>query len=346
MTDGLARSGSRDRARRRLVIGSLAALVVVAALLELSMGPVTIAPSQVFAALANRLHLPFGAEPDTRSLAVVWDIRMPRVLVAILGGGALGVGGAALQGLYRNPIADPHLLGIGPGAALGAALGALTGSVRGAIAGGVVAGVVTALIVRRLGRSRSGEPSRFILTGLALGAAITAWVGFVVFVGDRTRVPPVEFWLLGNLSAATWQTVGTLVLTAGTITLALLAAARTLDVFALGEADARRLGVDIDMATVLVLMGIGIVTGATVGAMGVVVFVGLISPHVVRRLAGASHRGVLPGSALAGAVLLLLADLTSRVVVSPNEIPVGLVTAAVGGPLFLWLIRRSELPAR
>jgi iron complex transport system permease protein len=222
----------------------------------------------------------------------------------------------------------------------------LTGSVEGAIAGGMVGGMLAALVVRRLGTTRASEPSRFVLTGLALGATIMAWVGFVVFAADRTRVPPIDFWLLGNLAASTWNTVGTMLVTCGVGIVALGFAGRTLDVFALGDADARRLGVDVDIATFIILMGVGAVIGAAVGAIGVVAFIGLVVPHVVRRLVpGATSRVILALSAVGGAAMILLADLVARVVASPQEIPVGLVTAAIGGPVFLWLIRKPDLPA-
>lgn len=331
-------------AGRRGVVVALLLVLVGAAIANLCVGPVVISPGEVMRTFAAALGLTAGGDGDPLIRAVVVDIRLPRVLVGTVAGAAAGVTGATLQGLFRNPVADPHLLGIGPGAALGAALGSLTGSVPGAIAGGAVGGMLAALLVRRLGKSRATEPSRFVLTGLALGAAISAWVGFVVFAADRTKVPPIDFWLLGSLGASTWRTLGTLLATAGLGTLGLLTAARTLDLFALGEADARRLGVDVDMATLVILLGVGAVTGAAVGAVGVVVFIGLVVPHLVRRLTGAAHRRVLVGSAIGGGAMMLLADLGARTIVSPQEVPVGLLTAAIGGPFFLWLIRRPEVP--
>ena len=345
MTPGGSRSlDDPFGARRRGVVAALAVLLLGAVVANLCIGPVSIAPGEVLRVLGRTVGIAIGGEPDRQARTVVLTIRMPRILVGIVAGAAAGIAGAALQGLFRNPVADPHLLGIGPGASLGGALGSLTGTVQGAIAGGAVGGMLAALVVKRLGATRSSEPSRFVLTGMALGAAITAWVGFVVFVADRTRVPPMDFWLLGNLAASTWDTLGTLVLTSGIGIVALLGAARTLDVLALGEADARRLGVDVDMATLVILLGVGAVLGAAVGAAGVVVFIGLVVPHVVRRLAGATHRVVLSGSAVGGALMMLLADLGARTVVSPQEVPVGLLTAAVGGPFFLWLIRKPQAP--
>lgn len=327
---------------RRGVVGALGVLLVVAATANLVMGPVTIPPGEVAAVLARKIGIVLGDDPGARATAVVLTIRLPRVLVAIVAGAAAGITGAVLQGVFRNPLADPHLLGIGPGASLGGALGSLTGSVPGAIAGGAVGGMITALVLRRLARRRSTDPSRLVLAGVALGAAISAWVGFVVFVADRTRVPPIDFWLLGSLAGSSWTTLQTLAMSAGIGVLGLLGAARVLDLLALGEADARRVGLDVDMTTFVVLLVVGLVAGATVGAVGVVVFVGLVVPHLIRKVAGASHRIVLTGSALGGSVLLLLADLAARTVTSPQEIPVGLVTAAIGGPFFLWLIRHPD----
>jgi iron complex transport system permease protein len=325
------------------MLGGLLALLGGSALASLALGQVDVPFLEVLGTLSRKVGLEWGAAPGTQAEAVVWTIRLPRVLVGAVAGAAAGITGAVLQGLFRNPVADPHLLGLGPGAALGGALGSLTGSAQGAIAGATVGGLVTGLIVRRLGASRAAEPSRFVLTGLALGAAITAWVGFVVFVGDRARVPPIDFWILGNLAGSTWRILGTLVMTGGLGMLALLGAARTLDLFALGEADARRLGVDVDMATLAIMMGVGATIGAAVGAGGVILFVGLIVPHIIRSLLGAAHRTLLIGSAIGGALLVVLADLGARLVIT-QEVPVGLITAAVGGPFFLWLIRKPDVP--
>jgi iron complex transport system permease protein len=206
-----------------------------------------------------------------------------------------------------------------------------------------VAGVLTSLIVRRLGATAALESSRFILTGVALGTALTAWVGFVVFASDATVVPPIRFWLLGSLTGSTWRALGTATVIIGLGIAGLLAAARTLDLFALGESEARHLGVDVDLVTAVILMSVGGVVGATVGAGGVVVFVGLLVPHLDRRFTGPAHLPLLTASALGGALMMVLSDLASRTVANPVDIPVGLVTAAVGGPFFLWLIRRPAM---
>lgn len=321
-----------------LVVGVLALVA-----LNLAMGAVAIDAGTVVAVVSRRLGLAYGAEPANSADAVVWTLRMPRALLAVVVGGGLAAVGAALQGVFRNPLADPQLLGIGPGAAIGAVFGASAGGVAGSIAGGTVAGLVVALMLRRLSRRAAGEPARFILVGVALGAALTAWVGFLVFASDRSVVPPMEFWLLGSLSGATWRVFGTALVLVAVPVVVLLVNGRALDLLSLGEIQARHLGVDVDLTITIVLMAVGAAAGATVGAVGVVGFVGLAVPHVMRRFFGPSHRLLITASIPAGAIFVLAADLAARTLLSPIEIAVGLLTALVGGPFFLILLRRARL---
>ncbi len=318
---------------------ALAAVVAVA----LATGAVTITPGEVVRVLSRHLGLPLGSEPTFRADAVLWNIRFPRILLGLTVGGGLGVAGAALQGVFRNPLADPQLLAVGPGASLGAiaAMLVLGTGTAASLGGGVAGGIVTAIVLRRFSGDATPDPSRFVLSGVALGAVLTAFVGFAVFAADRAAVPPVEFWLLGSLTSATWRT--TAVVAALTVLggAALLVTGRSLDLMALGEAEARHLGVNVDLTTTLVLVATGLVVGAGVGAVGVVGFVGLLAPHLLRRRMGSRHGPLLAGSALCGAALVAAGDLLARTVAAPVEIPVGLVTAALGGPFFLWLLRRS-----
>jgi iron complex transport system permease protein len=306
---------------------------------SLSLGAVDIPVGDVISVLLFKIGI---GEADVQSVAVVWGIRMPRVLLGFLVGATLGLVGAVLQGLLRNDLADPQLLGIAPGAAIGAAIGAIASGVRGAIAGGILAGITTALVLRRLVRRSSIDPTRIILSGVALGALLSAIVGFVVFGADRSVVPPIEFWLLGSLSGATWKALGSaavfLLITIG----GLLTAARNLDLLALGEAEARHLGVDTNLVTVATLIGCGAAVGVTVGVAGVIAFVGLLIPFLIRPIVGPQHRYLLLASMLGGGIFVMVADLIARTLVSPTEIPVGLVTALVGGPVFLFLLSRKD----
>lgn len=313
-------------------------LLLVAVGGSLLAGAAEVAPSDVVASLLH--HAGIGDAPSTDG--IVWGIRMPRTLLAAAVGAALATAGVALQGLYRNPLADPHLLGVGPGAAIGAALGSLGAGVPGAIAGGAAAGVASALLARRVARRQAEDPARFVLAGVALGAVLTAWAGFVVTGSDRTRVPPMEFWLLGSLSGATWRAVVAMGVIGVIAYITLAGSSRILDLLALGEAEARHLGVDVDLSGSIVSLGVGIMVGAAVGAAGVIGFVGLLVPTLVRPLAGPSHRSLLAAAVPGGAVLLVGMDVVARTVFAPIEIPVGLLTTAVGGPVFLWLLRRSK----
>ncbi len=308
----------------------------------LSFGAVSVPFGEVAGVLARKLGIDAFAEPSRQAEAVVWGIRMPRLLLGLTVGAALGLVGGVLQGLLRNDLADPHLLGIGPGAAFGAAIGSAAAGVQGAIAGGVAAGVVTAFAIRRLARRASIDPTRIILSGVALGAALSAWVGFVVFAADRATVPPIEFWLLGSLTGSTWRALGTAFTFLLFASIAMLASARLLDIMGLGESDARHLGVDVDLVRTVLLIAVGGAVGATVGAVGVVAFVGLLVPFVVRRMTGPSHRYLLVAALGAGALFVGASDLVARLALEPVEIPVGLVTASVGGPVFLWLLTRRR----
>ena len=337
-------AGSTTSRRRRLVLGGLGGGLVIAALISASMGSVEIPPSEVLGMLARRLGSGLGAEPSAQAEAVLSGIRLPRIALGTIGGACLGVAGAGLQGVLRNPLADPQLLAVGPGASLGAVafMLALGATAPAALAGATVGAVVVTRILRRFTSSVEGAVDRLVLAGVALGLVLSAWVGFLVFAADRAAVPPVDFWLLGSVAGATWRTAVNVALV-GVFGFVLIAgAARSLDVLALGESEARHVGVDVDLVVQVVLLGCALTVGAAVGAAGVVGFVGLVVPHVMRRWLGPSHRPLLAASALGGALLVTVSDLAARTVAAPIEIPVGLITTAVGGPFFLWLLMRTR----
>jgi iron complex transport system permease protein len=315
---------------------------LVVAGLSLSLGAVDVAGEQVAAVLAGRLGLDWFGEAGPQAVAVVWGIRMPRLLMGLVVGAALAATGSVLQGMLRSDLADPQLLGIGPGAAIGAAIGSGAGGVQGAIAGGVAAGVVTSFVVRRLYRQASIDQTRLILSGVALGATLSAWVGFVVFASNRSVVPPIEFWLLGGLAGSTWRAVGTATVFLFVAVGVLIAVSRTIDLLAVGPREAWHLGVDVDLTMTILFIVVGAAVGASVGAIGVVVFVGLLVPFLMRRLAGPIHRHLIPTAMLGGGLFLISADLVARLPIEPVELPVGLITAAIGGPLFLWLVSRKR----
>ena len=341
-TSDLATKVDPYAGRRRWVAPVVGLMLTITAWAALSFGAVAVPLAEVFGVLARKVGLSLFAEPSSQAEAVVWSIRMPRLLLGLAVGAALALVGGMLQGLLRNKLADPHLLGIGPGAAIGAAIGSAAGGVQGAIAGGVAAGVITAFVIRRLARKASIDPTRIILSGVALGAALSAWVGFVVFGADRATVPPIEFWLLGSLTGSTWRAFWTVLVFIVMAGIVMLASGRFLDVLGLGEADARHLGIDVDLVRTVLLIGAGAAVGATVGAVGVIAFVGLLIPSLLRPFTGPLHRHLLWATLAWGALFVAAADLLARLAFEPIEIPVGLVTAALGGPVFLWLLTRRQ----
>jgi iron complex transport system permease protein len=330
------RRSSRLTALMALGIALLALMVV-----GLLSGGVAIGPTDLFHMVGRRLGL--TDDPQRLTDSVLWAIRLPRVLTGVAVGAGLGVAGAALQGTFRNQMADPHLVGISPAAGLGAAVGiALTptgGTPVLMMGGAAVGGAAAALLMRRIAK-RVIDPNQFILVGLALGLAMLAWLGAIVLAWDSPRIPTFTFWVFGGLAGSTWTTLsaGSPIVLIGTAIVA--ASSRSLDLLALGETEARHVGVDVDRVITLVLVGVGMAVGGAVGLGGAIGFVGLIVPLVLRRWIGPTHRWLLPASALGGAAMVVAVDTLARTVASPIEIPVGLLTAILGGPVFVWFLMR------
>jgi iron complex transport system permease protein len=338
------------------VLSLLTGALLFSSALSLSLGAVAVPPEHMVAVALEAVGLETPWSPSESEVVVLASVRAPRVLLGVAVGAALAVAGAALQGLFRNPLADPTLIGVSSGAALaavavtvlGAPLVAGTG-LSGAFLLSVAAflgGLATVVVVYRVA-TVGGRTSvaTMLLAGVAVNAVAAAGTGAFVFASDDQQLRDFTFWTLGSLGGATW---GGLV---GSIPLLLLGLApalflaRPLNALLLGQAEARHLGVDVDRVKLLVVASAAVTVGAAVALAGIIGFVGLVTPHLVRLLFGPDHRLVLPGSALLGATLLVLADLVSRTVVAPAELPVGVVTALLGGPFFLWLILRDRREA-
>jgi iron complex transport system permease protein len=283
---------------------------------------------------------------------IVTEIRAPRVLLTVIVGAGLGISGALLQGTLRNPLADPGIIGVSASAALGAvvviALGAayspLAGSTWIAALGATIGGLAGMALVLWIARAASGrtEVVTLILGGVAVTAFAAAVISVVVAVSDTAGTRSATFWTTGSLALATWPGVwATLPFLVLAVILAALVA-RDLDVLALGDRAAWAAGVDVDRTRMLALGGAVVAVSAGVAVVGVIAFVGLVVPHAVRMLIGPRHGGLLIGSALAGALLLLVADTIARTVVSPVELPLGVVTAVIGAPVFVVLLRRTR----
>jgi iron complex transport system permease protein len=337
------------RIGRAAMLPALAALLVAAVVVNLGYGAVPISPAEVLAILAERVGLRLGTAYTDQQAAVLEAIRAPRVLLCGLVGAALAVSGAALQGVFRNPLADPSVIGVSSGAAVGAVAAIVLGVSVGtfgaaavpvaAFVGGLVAALAVYAMSRRDGRT---EVVTMVLTGVAISAICGAVVGLLTFMADDAQLRTIVFWTLGSMGGATWAAVGATAPMLAACVLILPIFGRPLNALVLGEREARHVGVDTERVRLVVVLLAALGTGAAVSVAGIVGFVGLVTPHLLRLLAGPDHRLLLPASALGGAVLLLCADLAARTVVVPAELPLGVVTALAGGPFFLFLLLRTR----
>lgn len=347
--DGMA-VASGDRSQRgRMALILLAMLALATMFASLMVGA---SGADVLGALAARLGL--GHAVLLRDQVVAFDIRLPRTIMGALIGAGLAVSGAVLQGLFRNPLADPGLVGVSSGAGLGAVLfivlgGTLFGPLiaafgaytlpLAAFAGGLL---TTALLYRVATRHGQTAIATMLLAGIALGAIAGAATGVLVYSANDTQLRDLTFWGLGSLAGSDW----TRVISAGPVILAALVVtpflARGLNAMTLGEATAHHLGVPVQRLKTVAIVAVAASTGAAVAASGGIGFVGIVVPHLLRLGIGADHRFLLPGSALLGASFLLAADAVARTIVAPAELPIGIVTAIIGGPFFLWLLLRGR----
>ena len=351
----LEREAERRARHVRLVLGGLGAALVAAGLASVGVGAVDLTPGEVVAALGRAVGLEAGPVTAQQE-AVLLAIRLPRVLLGAVVGAGLAVSGALMQGLFRNPLADPSLVGVSSGAALGAAAAIVLAAGLGvsalALGPALVAvaafagGLATVLLVYRIS-TRGGRTSvaTMLLAGIAVNALCGAGVGLLVLFADDGQLRELTFWSLGSLGGATWGALGIVAPLVGAVVVAAPRLARPLNALLLGEAEAGHLGVRTERVKTLVVGGAALAVGAGTAVAGVIGFVGLVAPHVVRLALGPDHRALLPASALSGALLLVGADLLARTALAPAEVPIGIVTALVGAPFFLWLLLRQPRPA-
>ncbi|HEY0119877.1 MAG TPA: putative F420-0 ABC transporter permease subunit [Cellulomonas sp.] len=326
-----------------LLVAVGATLLLVSVVVTVAIGPADLGVSEVVRSVAAHLGFQVTEVPRLHD-AIVWELRLPRVLTAAAVGAGLAMAGAVMQSLTRNPLADPYLLGLSSGASVGAAAVLLLGvglllSVA-AFAGAMLA-LAAALALARVGGSLA--PTRTVLAGLAvsqLAAAATSFVIFWTAKGDSYQ--EIVAWLLGSLAGASWGSVAISVGAVVVAALVLAVAAGRLDAFAFGDTAAASLGVDPNRTRWFLLTVVALLTGALVSVSGSIGFVGLLVPHAVSPFTGPSHRRLLPVAALAGGVLLVWADTLARTVFDPRELPVGIVTALLGAPVFAWLLRRAR----
>jgi iron complex transport system permease protein len=313
----------------------------------IGIGPVRIPPDVALAIVLSKAGLDVPTVVSQQQEVVLWIIRLPRVLLAALVGAALAVSGALLQAIFRNPLADPGLIGVSGGAAMGAIAVMVIGILPfGRLTLPLVAflcGTGTTLLVYRFSKQAGRtDIATMLLVGLAINAIAGAITGLLTYVAEDDEVRSIVFWTMGGLSGALWNTLAGVVPAVMLVLLLAPLLARPLNLFALGEAEAHHLGVETERIKRLAIVLAALATGASVAVAGPISFIGLIVPHIVRLLAGADHRRVLPACAIGGAGLLILADLVARTVAQPAEVPVGLITALAGGPFFLILIIKSR----
>jgi len=283
---------------------------------------------------------------------ILFEIRTPRVILAGFVGAALALAGAALQGLFRNPLADPGLIGVSSGAALGAIAMIVLGSglnllpelMPYALPVAAVLGALTVTIFLYLFASYYGQFSilTVILLGIAINALASVGIGVFQYLSDDAQLRSLVFWMMGSFGRASWEIVMPAMAIVIISLVLLLSQTKNLDRLQLGEAEAWFLGVDVKKLKRLIILSVSAAVGAGVSISGIIGFVGLVVPHIVRLVLGSSHRLVLPGSVLIGATLMIIADLISRILHSPAEVPISLVTSAIGAPFFLWLISRTR----
>jgi iron complex transport system permease protein len=323
----------------------LFALLVAVVLASTGVGPVPLGPGTVARAALDALPWLAFDVPRTARVIVV-TVRLPRVLLGALVGLALGAAGTVMQGFFRNPLADPSIIGVSTGAAVGAVAAIVfplavpfgLGLQAAAFAGALLTAFVVYLVATEGGRT---PVATLLLAGVAVQTFLGAVVSYMLLHAGES-MSRVVYWLMGHLADATWGDVRVALLAVPLVCL-LLPFARDLNVLVLGETDAFSLGVEVRRVRTLLLAVASVVTGAAVAVSGVIGFVGLVVPHVMRLLVGPDHRVLLPTSALAGAAFLVAADTVARA--GPAEVPVGIVTAAVGAPFFLYLLRRREVHA-
>jgi iron complex transport system permease protein len=325
----------------------LAVGLVIAAVVAVGIGAFDASPGEVLRVITHRIGLPIGRAPEPLVDSIVWDIRIPRVLLAMVVGGALGCAGAAMQGSFANPLAEPGIIGVSSGAALGAVIAIVAGltllDTWNVAAAAFVGGLITVAVVYFASRADGRtEVVTLILTGVALNALTGAVIGLITYLSDDAELRSITFWTLGSVAQATWPKVLVVMPIAIVGVVVASTQAHRLDLLALGERSARHLGVDVERLRILMLIVIAMLTASAVAVSGIILFVGLVMPHIVRMIAGPAHRVLLPASALAGALALVVADTVSRTVIAPSEIPLGVLTALVGAPFFLWLLRRTR----
>jgi len=327
---------------------TLAALLLGGVVASAVLGQLPVSPAEVGGSLLRALGIQNEWAPsDSIVESTLWVVRFPRIAMALVVGAALAVAGAVMQAIFGNPLAEPGVVGVSSGAALGAAIAIVVGISAlgdGAIAlfafvGGLLATLLVYFVSRANGRT---EVVTLLLTGIAVNAFAGAGLAFLLFIADSGSREQIVFWQLGSLNGSRWSEVLIVALVTAVGLTAAIVLARPFDLLALGERNARHLGVNVERLRIVSIVIVALLTGVAVAFVGIIAFVGLVVPHAMRMAIGPAHRPLIVASAIGGGVLLVLSDLLARSVVAGGDLPIGLLTSLVGGPFFFYLLFRQR----
>lgn len=342
----------RARTARFVVLTiALTVALAITVVFSLGVGQYPLAPAEVLGILLHAAGVDNDLAPEASTAAgVVLEIRLPRIVLGVLVGAALAVSGVLMQAIFGNPLADAAVVGVSSGAALGAAASITLGltalglwsTPAWAFAGGLAAVFTVYLVSRSHGRT---EVVTLLLTGIAVNAIAGAGLAFMTFLGTTATREQIVFWQLGSLNGALWQNIVVVAPLVGIGSVVAIAVSRRLDLFALGERTARHLGVRVELLRVVVIITVALLVCAAVAFAGIIGFVGLVIPHLMRMAIGPAHRPLMIASLVGGALLIAVADLVARTAVPMSDLPIGMLTALVGGPFFLWLLVRTRRSA-
>lgn len=339
---------SRHAAIKTLLFATLWIALIVAILFSAGTGQLAIPPGEILASILNKLGIGILPPPESTSVdQTLWSIRFPRVAMAALVGAGLAVSGLLMQAVFGNPLAEPGVIGISSGAAVGAGVSIVFGftafgpwsTATLAFLSGLLATIIVYVMSRADGKT---EVVTLVLTGIAVNAIAGAGIALLTFLGDSQSREQIVFWQLGSLAFSRWEQI---FIVAPIVVLGIfvaIAISHKLDLLALGERNARHLGVNVELLRIGVIVLVALLVGASVAFVGIIAFVGLVVPHLMRMILGPAHRPLVWASALGGALLLTLADLAARTVIPMADLPIGMLTSLVGGPFFFWLLRRTR----
>lgn len=344
-------SSTPQRVRVPYLVAGLSIGLIAAAFVSVGSGQLSVSPLEVVSVLLRAIGIDTGVDPEhPNAEAALWTIRFPRVVLSLVIGAALAVAGLLMQAIFGNPLAEPGVVGVSSGAALGACSAIVFGlTFFGEWTIAVLAfcgGLATTIFVYAFSRSNGRtEVVTLLLTGIAVNAICGAGLAFLSFLGDTAAREQIVFWQLGSLNGSRWVQVA-VVLPCVAIGIAVaFVLARRLDLLSLGEKSARHLGVNVEALRIVTIVIVALLVGAAVAFAGIIAFVGLVVPHLMRMIIGPNHLPLLIASVLGGALLLVVADLVARTAVEYADLPIGMLTSLVGGPVFFWLLRRTRTKA-